>query len=180
MMNLINESLETGYFPDEWKMTTVHPIPKIGKTIKAEEHRPINTMPIDEKIIETIVKNELIKYIERCKLLYKNQSAFRKNHLCETTMNYLLHNINMSLDNDEFTVIVFLDLKRAFETVDRNLLLKKLESFGIKGNELDWFGSYLKNRRQRTKYKNTMSDEIDVPIGIPQGTPLNVLLFMLY
>lgn len=177
---LVNESLMDGYVPDQWKIATIHPIPKIKNTIKADEYRPINTMPVDGKILESIVKEQLMEFIESNNLLHKNQSAFRKIHSCETTINLLIQDLNESYDKDEHAIVVFIDLKRAFETIDRELLKKKLKTYGIKNRELKWFMSYLSNRKQRTKFRDEISDQIDVPIGVPQGTQLSVILFILY
>lgn len=85
-----------------------------------------------------------------------------------------------NLDDDESIIVIFLDLKRAFETVDGSKMLEKLNNFGIKYNKLKWFESFMKNRKQCTKFKHEISNEINVPIGLPQGTQLSVFLFLLY
>lgn len=87
-----------------------------------------------------------MKYIEENNILNTLQSAFRANHSCESTLNYALNDWNKSIEGGFFVITVFLDLKRAFETVDRNRLIKKLSSMGINGNELKWFKSYLEKR----------------------------------
>lgn len=131
---LINESLTEGYVPSIWKIATIHPIPKIKNTIKADEYRPINTMPVDEKALECIVKEQLMGFIEANNILYKNQSAFRKHHSCGTTITYLIQEVNESYDGNEHSILVFIDLKRSFETIDRKLLLriKKTQSIWSK------------------------------------------------
>lgn len=180
MKTLINEIILNGILPDEWKISTVTPIPKIKNTNKADTFRPINAMECDEKFLETIVKSQLVEYIENNKLLAKNQSAFRKNHSCETALTYVISDWRDSLSEGRAIVVVFLDLKRAFETVDRKRMLEKLKSYGIKNSELKLFENYLYNRKQKVKFKDEMSDEVDVPIGLPQGTALSVILFILY
>lgn len=180
LMTIINESLSNGNVPDEWKISKVTPIPKIKNTQNANEFRPINSMQTDEKILEFVVKEQLIKYLESNKILSVHQSAFRINHSCETTLNYVINELKECLDKDHVAIVVFLDLKRAFETIDRERALKKLQNIGINGIELKWFGSYLKNRRQYTKYKNCQSDTMEIPIGLPQGTQLSVILFLIY
>lgn len=121
-----------------------------------------------------------MQFIEDENILNKFQSAFREKHSCETTINYALTDWNESIEEGYIVITVFLDLKRAFETVDRNRLLKKLSLMGINGNELKWFKSYLEGRRQKTTFQNSQSDEKEIPIGIPQGTQLSVILFILY
>lgn len=137
-------------------------------------------MPNDEKIIEGIAKNQLMSYIEKNEILSKYQSAFRENHFCETTLIHALNDWDIAVENGNVVIVVFLDLKRAFETVDRSKLLIKLRKYGIMDKEYKWFESYLKNRKQKTKYKNFLSNEKDVEIGVPQGTQLSVILFILY
>lgn len=177
---IINESLLTGEVPDIWKVATVHPIPKVKNTNKASEFRPINTMPVDEKIIESVVKAQLTKYVEENNILNSHQSAFRKGHSCETTLNSCIHNWAKDIENGYVIIVIFLDLRRAFETVNRKRMLYKLKKMGITENELKWFENYLKHRKQKTKYNNEYSSEEEIPIGLPQGTALSVLLFILY
>lgn len=117
------------------------------------------------------MKKQLIDYIENNKILAKHQSAFRK-HSCKTAVNYLLNKWKIAKDKGETTVVVFLDLKRAFETVDRVIMMRKLSEIGIDGNILIWFESFSTNRRQKTKFKNALSDHINVPIAFGSvGTP---------
>lgn len=180
LTQIVNESLETGYFPKTWKIATVVPIPKIANTKNAAEHRGINMLPIDEKVIEIIVKNQLVRYIEDNKILSQHQSAFRTKHSCESTINYIINDWKTAIENGQSIVVVFLDLKRAFETIDRRILLNRLKSIGIKDTELDWFTSYMDARKQQTKFKSATSSELDIDIGVPQGTALSVILFNLY
>lgn len=180
LVDIINESLYSGYFPEKWKTATVVPIQKVKNTNKAAEFRPINTLPNDEKIIENVVKTQLMNYIENNKILSDCQSAFRPQHSCETVITYLINELKKSLEDDGVIILVFLDLKRAFETLDRTRLLMALETIGICGTELEWFRSYLEGRKQRTKFNGHISHEIDVEIGVPQGTALSVILFIIY
>lgn len=176
--SIVNTSLSEGVVRDEWKISNVTPIPKIKNT--ANEFRPINTLPTDAKIIEKVVKTQLIEYIEDNNLLSPNQSAYRKNHSCESTINYALNDWKASYDKGQHVLIVFLDLKRAFETVDRKQMFQSLERIGIRDVELKWFTNYLSQRRQITKFNGYMSNDREIPIGLPQGTALSVILFILY
>lgn len=177
---VINESLKSGYFPERWKTAVVVPIPKIKNTKDSTQFRPINMMRNDEKIMEKIVKNQLMEYVESNCIISTKQSAYRRNHSCETVINYVMFKFTEALDRDEIVIAVFLDLKRAFETIDRDKLLEKLYFYGIRNIELEWFRSYLNGRKQKTKFNSKYSSEIEVPIGIPQGTQLSVILFILY
>lgn len=177
---LFNESLKQGLVPDSFKSTLVSPIPKIKDTCKAEQMRPINQAEVLDKMLQTIVKNQLQKHVDQQNLLSPNQSAYRDKHSCETALNLVLAQWKSAKERNKKIVAVFLDLSRAFETIDRNLLLKILKKKGIGGNVYKWFESFLDKRRQKTQYKEFTSDESFVKIGVPQGTPLSSLLFILY
>lgn len=179
MKTIINEAIDSGNIPDVWKVSTITPIQKLRNTNLADEHRPINNLSAEAKIMELYVKEQLIEYFERNKLIYINQSAFRKYHSCESTLNFVLHDWMVAKDNGLCTIAVFLDLKRAFETVDRPNLIHKLTKLGIRNNELKFFEDNLRNRKQRTKYQNTISNDIQIDVGVPQGTALSVLLFIM-
>lgn len=179
ILNIINKSLQTGVFPKAWKETMVTPIAKVAKTNKCEEFRPINTLKTCEKILEKVVKKQLDKFIEDNAIISKYQSGFRKKYSCETAVNYVINRWK-NVEKNNKMMAIFLDFKRAFETIDRQIMLKKLEMYGIKGNELKWFESYLGNRVQITKVNGTTSDEIENGFGVPQGSILGALLFILY
>lgn len=177
---IINESFNEGKFPDCWKISTVIPIPKIKNTNKCDEFGPINTMPNDEKIIECIVKDQLINYFNKHNILYEYQSAYRSNYSCESALNLFISNWKAANENGEIVIAVFLDLKRAFETISREIMATKMANIGITGNGLSWFISYMSNRKQKVNYNNSLSDVNTIPIGLPQRTKLSVCLFLLY
>lgn len=173
---IINETFTKGIFP-EWKCSTVVPVEKVSGTIEAEEFRPINCMPTYEKVIEIIVKSQLDEYLEMNNIIVGQQSGFRKNHSCETALNRVINDWKSSLEEGKFIICTFLDLKRAFETIERKILIEKLDNLGIRGKEKEWFVSYLSNRSQRTKIDDVFSQEISNNIGVPQGTVLAGTLF---
>lgn len=177
---VLKRSLEEGIFPNEWKEAIVIPILKIQRTMKMEEFRPINKLPIYEKVLEIIVHSQLVNYLEVNKLLEECQSGFRARHSCETALQWVISNWKRSLGESKMIGVVFLDLKRAFELVDRDILLRKLESYGITGIVLSWFKSYLENRTQRVKFNGSLSEPIALKRGVPQGSVLGPLLFLLY
>jgi Reverse transcriptase (RNA-dependent DNA polymerase) len=126
-LQVINTSLELGEFPDKWKKSTVIPIPKIAGTKCHDQLRPINILPAYEKVLETIVKNQLLKFLERNNILVSEQSGFRPQHSCETSLNLTVSSWKQMIEEGKVIVAVFLDFKRAFETIDRDWLLWKLE-----------------------------------------------------
>lgn len=176
---IINESFTNGVFPN-WKCSTITPVEKISGAIQPEDFRPINNLPAYEKVIEIIAKNQLENFVNDNRILADNQSGFRKNHSCETALNFVIQDWKDEIDSGKIIICVFLDLKRAFETIDRDLLLEKLKNYGITGNEISWFESFLKQRLQRTKIKECISEVIVNDIGLAQGTVLAALLFVLY
>lgn len=178
--DLINESLNTGIFPEAFKTTVVTPIQKVKGTCKAEELRPINNPGVLDKVLQTIVKNQLEQHIKHNHLLSDLQSAYREKHSCETALNLVIAKWKHHRYMGRKIVAVFLDLSRAFETIDREILLKVLRKNGIDGTVWVWFKSFLMNRKQRTKFKNKFSADIGIEIGVPQGTPLSSLLFIIY
>lgn len=177
---IINEIISTGVFPKIWKTSTITPIPKIRNTRNANEFRPINATEVDEKISEIIIKKQLINYVESNDIITKTQSAYRAKYSCETTMNYLIRDWMEAIDNGNVVLTVFLDLKRAFETVDRERLINKLENYGVLGKESRLFKNYMNDRKQCVKFNGLKSNETCVEIGLPQGTALSVILFILY
>jgi hypothetical protein len=126
------------------------------------------------------VKEQLVKYLEENKILASQQSGFRASHSCKTALNLVLSSWKDSIQNNKIIVSVFLDLKRAFETIDRDALFKKLELYGIKNNELTWFQSYLNGRRQVTKFGKETSEAEYNNLGVPKGASLSPILFILF
>lgn len=149
---IFNLSTKNGIFPN-WKCSTITPVEKVPGTIKAAEFRPINCMPSYEKIFEIIIKKQIDDYIEENNIIAHEQSGFRKHHSCETSINRVMIEWKRQLDIGNPIICVFLDLKRAFETIDRKTLITKLERIGIRNNEKKWFESYLDNRSQKNQNK---------------------------
>lgn len=177
ILTAINRCIREGICPDSWKTSTVVPIPKIRGSKKAEDYRPINMLPNYEKILEVVARNQLCKYLDQNEILIEAQSGFREKHSCETAMQNTLIRWREHMDNSEVIGVVFLDFKRAFESVNRNLLLRKLKKYGITGKVHKWFEIYLSNRKQQVKYGNTISVTKDTIHGVPQG-PLLLVLYI--
>ena len=163
------------------EVATIVPIPKVLGTRKAEEYRPINMLPVVEKNLEEIVIRQIKTFITKNDILAVEQSGFREKHSTETAVQLVVSNWMEAIDIQDMIIgAVFLDFKRAFETIDRNLLLNKLGKLGLGNKVIDWFRCYLYNRRQTVKIDNDVSGEIDVLHGVPQGSKLGPLLFILY
>lgn len=180
ILNFVNSSLSSGRIPNQLKSSVIIPIQKINNTNKACEFRPINKLPPIEKLLEKIVYKQVLNHVISNSILINNQSAFRGKHSCESALQLTVNRIKTDIDNNKYVVGVFLDLKRAFETIDRDVLLHKLQTYGITGGVLDWFRDYLRSRGQRVQFNNSLSGEAENGIGVPQGSILGPLLFILY
>ena len=180
LLGLINESLQTGHVPQIWKESLVIPIQKVAGTIKAEEFRPINMLHTLEKILELAVKGQLLQYLNSNGLLIPEQSGYREGHSCETALNLVLAKWKENIERKDTIVAVFLDLKRAFETISRPLLLQTIKRFGITSTAYKWFENYLCDRTQRTIFNDFTSDPIRNTLGVPQGSVLGPILFIMY
>jgi len=150
--NIINNSLREGRCPEGWKTSTIIPIPKIDKTKKASEYRPINVLPIFEKVLELVVKEQLELYLETNEIITEHQSGFRKHYSCETAIQTVIDEWKLIVSEGKMVGVIFMDLKRAFETIDRERLLEKMYQYGIRGRVLEWFKSYLNNRKQQVRF----------------------------
>lgn len=179
LLGVINTSLESTC-PEDWKNSLVTPIPKVPGTSKGEEFRPVNQLPTYEKILEGIVKKQLNQHTEENAIVIDEQFGFRKGHDCEAALDFLIAQWKWDVDKNKIVIVVFIDLKRAFETIDRNELMRKMEEYGIRGSTRNWFESYLQNRTQCTKYGEAVSDKLPTMHGVPQGSNLSSDLFILY
>lgn len=180
LTEIVNKSLLSGCFPSSWKESLVSPIQKVKGSRRCEEYRPVNALPLYEKLIEKIVKIQLQKYIDNNNILIESQFGFRSHHSCESALNYVLINWKEDMAAGSTIIAVFLDLKRAFETIDRGILIQKLKQYGIREKEIQWFKSYLDQRTQRTSVNGKLSEITQTLLGVPQGSILGSVLFLLY
>ena len=177
---IYNCSISTAIFPDDWKMARVSPIFKAGTKEDSDNYRPISILPTVAKIFEKLICGQLNKYLVDQNVLTKYQSGFREGH---STSSSLLSSTNswlLNIDSGMINGVLFLDLRKAFDTVDHTILLRKLYLYGVKGIALDWFNSYLTNRKLVCKINNTISSVKHNRCGVPQGSNLGPLLFLVY
>ena len=178
--DIINHVLETGIFPDDWKKAKVHPIFKSDERNIASNYRPISILPAISKIIERIMHSQLLEYFQAGNLLTESQFGFRPNHSTSTALISAVNLWLANMDAGKLNGSVFIDLKKAFDTVDHNILLRKLYCYGVDGNALQLLKSYLTDRTQRCYVNGVLSTEQYVSCGIPQGSILGPLLFIIY
>ena len=177
---MVNICLQTGIFPDILKLANIIPIFKKGARNLCCNYRPISLLSNLSKIFEKVMHIRLYTFLEDHELIYKNQYGFRQNHSTEHAITHMIELIKKKLDSKRFVGAIFLDLEKAFDTVNHEILLKKLYHYGIRGIALKWFESYLSNRQQKTEISNSDSDFQKVVCGVPQGSILGPLLFIIY
>lgn len=180
LLHLINTSLTTGKMPTELKCSLIVPVPKVSGPKKPEHCRPINILPVIEKIIEILVYEQLYEYFNKNNILYSGQSGFRHKHSCETSIQLVCSKWRRDIDQGNIVLSVFVDLQRAFETVDRKALIKKCAMYGVKNKVLAWLENYLTDRYHRTKCNGALSEKVKSDYGVPQGSVLGPLLFIIY
>ena len=169
--------IEQGIFPDLLKIAKVTPVYKSGDQTN---YRPISVLPVFSKILERIIYNRLYNYLTANNLLYDKQFGFQKNNSTEHAILQLVRDIRNSFEKGEFTLGVFIDLSKAFDTVDHEILLRKIMSYGINERMLKLLKNYLLDRKQYIYYNDTSMDLLQVPCGVPQGSILGPLLFLIY
>ena len=180
LSKLYNKCMAAGTFPKIFKIGKITPIYKKGNRELIENCRPVSTLPIFGKIFEKIIHKRLYSYLVSMNIIPKTQFGFRKGHSTSHALNYSVNVIKESQRHKKHVIGIFIDLSKAFDTLDHQILLNKLENSGIRGTPLSLFESYLSNRHQFTCVDGENSDLEKVKFGVPQGSVLGPLLFLLY
>ena len=177
---VINQSLLSGIFPDQLKIAKVIPVYKKDDPAIFSNYRPISILPAISKIFEKVMFNQLHAHFEVNKLYYNSQYGFRRNHSTEFAALELIDRILLDMDKGEIPFAIFIDLSKAFDTLDHITLMHKLSYYGVQGTALTLFQSYLSNRKQYVQFDNVESDLANLTTGVPQGSILGPLLFLIY
>jgi len=180
LLHLYNLSLNSGVVPDKLKIAKVIPVYKKGESYLTSNYRPISLLSVFNKLLEKLMHARLYSFLFKNDILYQYQFGFRKNYSTILALIEVIDNIYRGLDNNEIIIGVYLDLQKAFDTVDHTILLEKLYHYGIRGTVHQWFKNYLSSRKQFTFVNNTYSDNLGISCGVPQGSVLGPLLFLIY
>ena len=183
---LFNESMTTGVFPDMMTIAEVVPLYKGKSRYEVENYRPISLLLTISKLLEKLIYSRVYNFLISSNQLYESQYGFQRNHACEHAVGEFISEVVKNCQLGNITVGIFLDLSKAFDTLEHSVIYRKLERYGIRENALDWFKSYLSNRKLQTKCR-TASSSIEsrsslykVNYGTPQGSCLGPLIFLIF
>lgn len=181
LTSLFNISICNGYFPQDWKSARVTPVYKNkGSTENANNYRPISVIPHVSKLIERLVQSQLKQYLTQHNFITPDQAAYRPLHSTETSLHKVIMDLLDGVNDGLVGGMCFFDLQKCFDTIDHEILLTKLNHYGIRGSPYKWFESYLSNRKQAVRAHGTLSDFQELTSGVPQGSVLGPILFLLF
>jgi hypothetical protein len=180
LLFIFNLSFNLGTFPTSLKCAKVIPVFKTGDSTLSSNYRPISLTSSVAKLLEKLMCSRVSNFFTKFSILYDYQFGFRKSHNTKLAALDVLHLLENEMANKKYAMGIFLDYKKAFDTVDLHILLQKLHYYGIRGHLLDWFSSYLLNRSQYTYANNFTSSTLSCNCGVPQGSVLGPLLFLVY
>ena len=177
---LFNRSILGGIFPECLKTSKVIPIYKKGSKNDVSNFRPISLLSVFEKVFEKLIHKRLVSFWNKNDIIYKHQYGFRSNHSTTLAITEITDFIYKTLDQGNFILGLYLDISKAFDTVCHDILLKKLSHYGLRGSIYNWFKSYLQDRKQYVLINGSSSTIQHVRHGVPQGSVLGPLLFLIY
>ena len=178
--NICNHSFSIGIHPDILKITRVIPVHKKDSKLEIVNYRPISLLSNINKIIEKLMFNRLYSFLELHNCIYDLQFGFREKHSTNHALMSMIQQIRDTMDDGNTAIGVFVDFQKAFDTVNHDILIRKLEHYGIRGTPNNWFKSYLTERKQYVTIDNVNSDHASIKHGVPQGSVLGPLLFLIY
>ena len=180
LLDIFNTCIKTNVIPDQFKFAECIPLLKKGSQFDMNNYRGISVLPPIAKLLEKLLAIQIKEYFESNKLFYSGQHGFRKGYSCESALHELITDINTNQDNRLITILLFIDFRKAFDLVDSELLMRKLFHYGFNSNALDLIKSYFTNRKQHMKIGDLFSTELFLILGVPQGSVLGPLFFLIF
>ena len=177
---LFNCSFASGVVPNKFKIARIIPVLKNGKQTCTNNYRPISLLSVFNKILEKLMYKRLVSFLDTHNILFNNQFGFQSGHSTTQATLLITDKIQEAIERDEYSCGIFLDLSEAFDTVNHHILIQNLQHYGIRGVARDWFISYLMNRKQFVPIGSTVASMCNICCGVPQGSVLGPLLFLLY
>ena len=178
--HVINLSISSKKFPTAWKKSKVVPLHKKGDTLNPKNYRPVAIVPILSKILERIIFNQMIQYLNQNNLLHPNHHAYRAEHNTTTALVQMYDGWVQAVEAEQLAGACMLDMSAAFDLVDHELLIQKLAIYGFDDNFLGWIRSYLSDRSQCVIIEGSLSKLLPVDTGVPQGSILGPLLYTIF
>ena len=177
---ICNLSVKYSIFPSDCKIAKLKPLFKKGSKTDPQNYRPISLLPLVSKIIEKVIHDQTQRFLDKNDIIYRYQSGFRKFFSTDSCLSYLNNKIATGFESGLYTGMILIDLQKAFDTVNHNILLKKMEFMGFSEETTKWFKSYLSNRKFKVYIRNTFPEPGNLLSGVPQRSIFRPLLFFLH
>ena len=177
---ICNLSFQQGTFPEFMKIAKVLPLFKAGDTKNVSNYRPVSVLSQFSKILEKLFNKRLLSFVNSMDILSNNQYGFRSNRSTALALTEMVEMITDAIDDSKYAIGIFIDLKKAFDTINHDILLQKVHCYGVRGVSSNWLKSYLTNRMQYVNFNGFESDRLLLDCGVPQGSVLGPTLFLLY